>query len=33
MPMLINVHDAKVFFTCLLGQSHPGQEIILAKAG
>ncbi len=33
MPLVINVHEAKTYFSQLLEQAHAGQKIILATAG
>lgn len=33
MQRIVNVHEAKTYFSRLLEQAHAGQEIILAKAG
>jgi prevent-host-death family protein len=33
MTLIVNIHDAKTHFSCLLRRAHDGEEIIVAKAG
>ena len=33
MTRIVNVHEAKTYFSKLLEQAHAGEEIFLAKAG